>query len=203
MPVPGSFCCRNLLTSKRDDISSHGPFRRLWDVSCTSFDSKGRFVYRTSAALLPCWAYNYNRFNTNRSGENAEFASSRWSSTKRELYATLLLSMLQFRQPSNGDSRCIAPPTGRPRAHHKTIRLSRWMSAGRLEQRCFKSATKSIGHRLTVIHWVVVLRPTQHKKCHFWDVSSSRSLGLVWKKTKLNSTKARIHQSKEMYYNTK
>ena len=47
---------------------------------------------------------------------------------------------------------CIAPPTGRPRAHHKTIRLSRWVSAGRMEQRCFQSATKSIGHRLTVIH---------------------------------------------------
>jgi len=45
---------------------------------------------------------------------------------------------------------------------------------------------------------VVVLRPTQHKTGHFGDVSPSQSLGLVWKKTKPNTTKARIHQSKEM-----
>jgi len=37
----------------------------------------------------------------------------------------------------------------------------------------------------------------------FWRRSSSQSLGLVWKKTKPNTTKANIHQAKEMYYNTK
>ena len=53
--------------------------------------------------------------------------------------------------------------------------------------------------------WVVVLRPTRHKTSHFGDVYPSQSLGLVWKKTTLkpNTTKALIHQSKEMYYNTK
>jgi len=54
-----------------------------------------------------------------------------------------------------------------------------------------------------LINWVVVLRLTQHKIGHFGNVSSSQSLGLVWKKTKPNTTKAHIHQSKEMYYNRK
>ena len=36
----------------------------------------------------------------------------------------------------------------------------------------------------------MVLRPTQHKIGHFGDVSPSQSLGLVWKKTKPNTTKA-------------
>ena len=30
-----------------------------------------------------------------------------------------------------------------------------------------------------------------------------QSFGLTWKETKLNTTKARIHQSKETYYSTK
>jgi len=47
--------------------------------------------------------------------------------------------------------------------------------------------------------WVVVLRPTWHKIGHFGDVNL-----LAWRgKTKPNTTKAHIHQSKEMYYNTK
>jgi len=50
---------------------------------------------------------------------------------------------------------------------------------------------------------VVVLRHTRHRIGHFGDVSPSQSLGLVWKKTKPNTAKARIHQLKEMYYNTK
>jgi len=55
-----------------------------------------------------------------------------------------------------------------------------------------------------LIDSVVVLRPTRHKIGHFGHVSPSQSLGLVWtKKTKRKTTKARIHQSKEMYYNTK
>ena len=53
-------------------------------------------------------------------------------------------------------------------------------------------------------HWrVMVLHPTRHKIGHFGDVSPSQSLGLVWKSTKPNTAKARVHQSKEMYYNTK
>jgi len=45
------------------------------------------------------------------------------------------------------------------------------------------------------------LCPTRHKTGHFGDVFRSQSLGSVWKKkTKPNTTKARIHQSKEMYY---
>jgi len=40
--------------------------------------------------------------------------------------------------------------------------------------------------------------PTRHNIGHFRDVSPNQFLGLVWKKTKLNTTKARIRQSKEM-----
>jgi len=54
-----------------------------------------------------------------------------------------------------------------------------------------------------LIDWVVFLRPTRHKTHHFGDVSPSQSLGSEWKKTKPNSTKSRIRQSKEMYCNTK
>ena len=43
--------------------------------------------------------------------------------------------------------------------------------------------------------WVVVLCPTRHKIGHFKDISPSQ-------KTKHKTTKARIHQSKEWYYNT-
>jgi len=49
----------------------------------------------------------------------------------------------------------------------------------------------------------VVVCPTRHKICPFGDISSSQSLALVWKKTKPNTTKAHIHQSKEMHCNTK
>jgi len=45
--------------------------------------------------------------------------------------------------------------------------------------------------------WVVVLRPTRHKIGHFGDVSPSESLGLVWKNTKPNATKAHIHNQKK------
>ena len=37
----------------------------------------------------------------------------------------------------------------------------------------------------------VVLRPTRHNTGHFGYVSPSQSLGLLWKKTKPNTTKAR------------
>jgi len=36
----------------------------------------------------------------------------------------------------------------------------------------------------------VALRSTRHKIGHFGDVSPSQSFGLVWKKTKPNTTKA-------------
>ena len=49
----------------------------------------------------------------------------------------------------------------------------------------------------------VVLRPTWHIIGHFWDISRSQSLGMVWKKTKNNTIKACIRQSKEMYYNVR
>ena len=48
---------------------------------------------------------------------------------------------------------------------------------------------------------VKVLRPTQHKMGHFGDVPQANLLAL-YGKTKPNTTKARIHQSREMYYNT-
>ena len=53
---------------------------------------------------------------------------------------------------------------------------------------------------ITVIDWliwVVILRPTRHKIGHFRDISPSQSIGLVWKKTKPNTTKAHIHQWKK------
>ena len=52
-----------------------------------------------------------------------------------------------------------------------------------------------------LIHWDVVLRPTQHKIGHFGDVAQA-SLLAWYGKTKSNTIKAHIHQSKEMYYNT-
>jgi len=49
-------------------------------------------------------------------------------------------------------------------------------------------------HTVVMVNWVVVLRPTPHKKGHFGDISPRKSLALVRKK---------LHKSKEMYYNTK
>ena len=57
-------------------------------------------------------------------------------------------------------------------------------------------------------HWkwwldsVKVLCPTRHQVGHFRDVAQANLLPW-YGKTKPNTTKARIHQSKEMYYNTK
>ena len=48
--------------------------------------------------------------------------------------------------------------------------------------------------------WVVILHPIRHKISHFGDVFPSQSLGLVCKP---NTSKERIHQSKDIYYNTK
>ena len=49
---------------------------------------------------------------------------------------------------------------------------------------------------------VVALRPTRHKIGHFGHVPQANLLAW-YGKTKPNTTKAHIHQSKEMYYNTK
>jgi len=55
-----------------------------------------------------------------------------------------------------------------------------------------------------MIDSVVVLRPTPHKIGHFGDVSPKAISWLgIGKKTKPDTTKASVHQSKEMYYNTK
>jgi len=48
----------------------------------------------------------------------------------------------------------------------------------------------------------VVLRPTLHKIGHFGDVPQAKRLAW-YRKTKPNTTKAHIHQSKETYNNTK
>ena len=47
--------------------------------------------------------------------------------------------------------------------------------------------------------WVVVLPSTRHKIGHFGDVPDANLLAW-YGKTKPNTTKAHIHQSKEMYY---
>jgi len=52
-------------------------------------------------------------------------------------------------------------------------------------------------HPRAPINWAVVLRPTRHKIGHFGVVSPSQSPGLVWKKTKLNTTAARIRQTRK------
>jgi len=48
----------------------------------------------------------------------------------------------------------------------------------------------------------VLLRPTRHKIGHFRDILQASLLAL-YEKTKPNTTKAHIHQSKEMYNNIK
>jgi len=48
----------------------------------------------------------------------------------------------------------------------------------------------------------LILRPTRHKISHFGDVPEANLLAW-YGKTKPNTTKAHIHQSKQMYYNTK
>jgi len=51
---------------------------------------------------------------------------------------------------------------------------------------------------LSWIDWVKVLCPTQHKIGYFRDVPQA-NLFAWYGKTKPNTTKARIHQSKQMY----
>ena len=56
--------------------------------------------------------------------------------------------------------------------------------------------------RFCWLTWVKVLRPTRHKIGHFRDVFQANLLAW-YGKTKPNTTKAHIHQSKRMYNNTK
>ena len=51
-----------------------------------------------------------------------------------------------------------------------------------------------------LIDWAVVWCPTQHKTGHFGDISSSQSLGLVWKK--LNITRQKHTFAKQNKHNT-
>jgi len=63
----------------------------------------------------------------------------------------------------------------------------------------FKISSDDKHHKLIELRF---LRPTWHKIGHFRDVPQANLL--VWYgKTKPNTTKAHIHQSKEMYHNTK
>jgi len=53
-----------------------------------------------------------------------------------------------------------------------------------------------------LIDIVEVLHPTRHKIGHFGDVFPEKISRLGMEKTKSNTIKARIPQSKELYYNT-
>jgi len=53
-----------------------------------------------------------------------------------------------------------------------------------------------------LIDWFKASRPSRYKTGHFGDVLQVNLLAW-YGKTKPNTTKAHIHQSKEMYYNTK
>jgi len=65
-----------------------------------------------------------------------------------------------------------------------------------------KSSTMALFCVAWLTDWVKVLRPTRHKIGHSGDVPQA-NLFAWYGKTKSNTTKARTHQSKEMYYNTK
>jgi len=53
-----------------------------------------------------------------------------------------------------------------------------------------------------IIDSVVVLRPTELKIGHFGDINQASVLAW-YGKAEPKTTKAHIHQSKELYYNTK
>jgi len=60
----------------------------------------------------------------------------------------------------------------------------------------------SLSQANKLIDWVKVLRPIQHKKGHFGDIPQANLLA-CYGKTKPNTTKAHIHQSKGRYYKRK
>jgi len=64
------------------------------------------------------------------------------------------------------------------------------------------AAKHIISNILLVLLLVKVSRPTWHKTGHFRDVPQANLLAW-YGKTKANITQACIHQSNEMYYNTK
>jgi len=55
---------------------------------------------------------------------------------------------------------------------------------------------------ISVMRMWFYIRPTRHKIGHFGDDPQAKRWAW-YGKTKPNTTKAHIHQSKEMYYNTK
>ena len=66
---------------------------------------------------------------------------------------------------------------------------------------CHQKMTLAGHRRNRPTDWVVVLRPAWHKIGHFGDVHKDNHLAWYGRKIKL-TTKACIHESKEMYYNT-
>ena len=73
--------------------------------------------------------------------------------------------------------------------------------AGHLPDECGLVGTLSLSICSRLIDWVKVLRPTRHKIGHFGDVPQANLLAWYWK-TRPNTTKAHIHQSKEMQCTT-
>jgi len=53
-----------------------------------------------------------------------------------------------------------------------------------------------------LLDWAKVLCPIRHRIGHFGDVPQANLLAW-YRKTKPDTTKGRIHQSKQVYYNTK
>ena len=84
-----------------------------------------------------------------------------------------------------------------------SIKMAKWMELFFLAQELlstypilFQGNLGNFKNNGWLIDWVVLLRPTRHKIGHFRYISPSQFLGLVWKKTKPNTTKAHIHQLK-------
>jgi len=67
---------------------------------------------------------------------------------------------------------------------------------------CWLFNASRLPYNYNIIDWSAVLRPTPHKISHFGDIPQANLLAW-YGKTKFNTTKAHIHQSKETYYNTK
>jgi len=132
---------------------------------------------------------------------------------------------LRFYVPSSSSS-SGASMTGHSRLHELTP-LGTFHAELRPRLCCWRSSSivrsqvrlgRPGGHCQPTGRWLIAARrarewswdgpacPTQHKIGHFGDVPQDKRL--VWGtyrygKTKPNTTKAYIHQSKDMYYNTK
>ena len=145
---------------------------------------------------------------------------SRWKTINSVV--TMMHTLLQQKSLWSTGMAGITSVTWHQVSKHNTTDAEWWVFAWRRKWNCCSwrwrccrtpsecwcgsvAPAQQTSHRLSniLIDRVVVLQfPTWHKIGHFGDVSQSQSLGLVWKKTKPNTTKACIHQSKEMY-NTK